>query len=252
VVAPGSAEDLYELFPAEFVGARNALVRRLRATGERDQASEVAKLRRPPVSAWALNQLARHQPERIGRVLTAGAALRAAMDAAVAGDSSGVRGAQAVERTAVSDALGAATEILGAKDQPVTDVATRRMAETLRAAVLDPTIAERLRAGVLEDDQESPGFGLEGTGSEAATGAAAATTSDRAERSDAMKRERRRRAQAERAELQAEAQRLSDRAQRLGARAEEAEARATEARAQAERAEAAASAAWERVGDREP
>ncbi|MBA3282524.1 MAG: hypothetical protein H0U29_09865, partial [Acidimicrobiia bacterium] len=40
-------DDLYGLDPSAFTSARNALVRRLKAAGQRDEADTVAALRRP-------------------------------------------------------------------------------------------------------------------------------------------------------------------------------------------------------------
>jgi chromosome segregation ATPase len=39
---------------------------------------------------------------------------------------------------------------------------SERMAETLRAAMVNPAIAHQLRGGVLEKDASAPGLGLEG------------------------------------------------------------------------------------------
>ena len=45
----------------------------------------LAKLPKPTPAAWAANQVAREQPDLIAALLDAGAALRAAQDAALAG-----------------------------------------------------------------------------------------------------------------------------------------------------------------------
>src|SRR5689334_11215059 len=123
---------LYGLDPAEFVAARNDLVRRLRSAGRNDDATRVAKLRRPVPAAWALNQVAREQPEVIAAALAEGARLRQALDRAVGGNAGDVRAAQAAERDAVAAAVGAARSRLEAAGHA--DV-TPRVANTLRAAV---------------------------------------------------------------------------------------------------------------------
>ena len=50
---------LYVLPPADFVAARNELVRQARAAGSREVAERLQQLRRPTRSAWLVNLLAR-------------------------------------------------------------------------------------------------------------------------------------------------------------------------------------------------
>ena len=90
-----AAMNLYGLRPEQFTEARNHLVKQLRAAGRREEASGVARMRKPPATAWALNQVARQHPDVVAAVFDAGGRLRAAMDAALAGDASGVRPARA-------------------------------------------------------------------------------------------------------------------------------------------------------------
>ncbi|MFL6185898.1 MAG: hypothetical protein ACJ745_13955, partial [Actinomycetes bacterium] len=60
--ADDGVAGLYRLPPGEFVAARDQLARQLRAAGGREAARRVAALRRPSISAWAANQLARAAP----------------------------------------------------------------------------------------------------------------------------------------------------------------------------------------------
>jgi hypothetical protein len=158
---PTRAEDLYRLDPSGFTAARNTLAKKLRAAGAKDEAKQVAQLRRPPATAWALNRIAYDQPALVSDVLEAGALLRAAMDLALSGDASGLRVAQGEERRAVDAAVTEAAAHLRAVGAAGSDAARQRMASTLRAAVVDPAVAEQLRAGLLDSDREAPGFGLD-------------------------------------------------------------------------------------------
>jgi hypothetical protein len=63
IEAEDAVAGLYQLPVAEFVAARDQLVRQLRAAGDREAARRVAALRRPSISAWAANQLARPPPQ---------------------------------------------------------------------------------------------------------------------------------------------------------------------------------------------
>ena len=163
---------LYALEPGAFTAARNDLAKRLRAAGDKAEAALVAKLRRPPPTAWALNSVARQRPGVIDAVLDAGAGLRAATEDALAGDASALRTAQAWERRAVDAAVAAGAEYLSAAGHGAGDAPRQRMAGTLRAAMVDEAVAASLRQGVLDDDREAPGFGLDAF-TAAATGSAA-------------------------------------------------------------------------------
>ncbi len=152
------ADDLYGLDPAEFTAARNALVKRLRSEGQREVAAEVAALRRPPATAWALDQVARTDPDLVDEALATGAALRAATDAALGGDATLLKEASAAERAAAGALVEAAAALLGPGGEP----AEPRLAATVRAAVLDEEVADQLRRGVLAADHDRSGLGLGG------------------------------------------------------------------------------------------
>ena len=219
---PNDASDLYRLDPERFTAARNDLAKRLRASGQKEEAQAVAKLRRPPATAWALNQIAPSAPEIIDRVLEAGAELRSAMEAAVGGDATALRHAQQAERAAVDAALSTAAERLAHAGHRTSEATRQRMAGTLRAAFSDEAIAEQLRAGTLDADHDAPGWGLD------------PTTVHLPMRSDQSAA---RDAAARRAAQEAEVARLRRRAERLAVEADRAEERARHARAAASQAE---------------
>lgn len=150
-------DDLYALEPAEFTAARNALVRALKADGRKDDAALVAALRKPPTTAWALNQVARTDPDLVDDALEAGAALRAATDAAMAGDPGALREATAADRAASGALVAAARERLAGAGGAGADT---RLAATIRAAVLDDDVAADLRRGTLTADHDRSGLGL--------------------------------------------------------------------------------------------
>ncbi|MGI8684220.1 MAG: hypothetical protein ACR2MO_03845 [Acidimicrobiales bacterium] len=163
-----AGRDLYGLAPGEFTAARNALAKQLKASGDKAGAALVAKLRRPLATAWALNKVARQRPAAIEAVVDAGADLRAATERALAGDASSLRTAQAVERQAVDGATTAAAAFLTEAGLGAGDGPRQRMAGTLRAAMVDGTVAAALREGVLDDDRDAPGFGLDAFSASAA------------------------------------------------------------------------------------
>lgn len=260
---------MYEVAPEKFVAARDALVKRLRAADDKAGAAKVAKLRRPPLTTWALNQIARRTPEVIEAMLAAGGELRAAMQRALDGDASGLRQAHSEDRAAVETVISDAAARLEAGGYSVTDAVRSRMAATLRAATVDEAVAARLRSGTLEQDQDAPGFGIdalslpvtrapraEAAGDKGQAKAGGAVADDEADGPapppDEAAHKRRQeverlRADAQRLsvaadELVAEATRLADEAGRLEAAAAAARQKAEVAQRQADVAAAAAAA----------
>jgi hypothetical protein len=258
-------DALYGLDPSEFTAARNALAKRLRSEGRREDAAAVAALRKPNVVAAALNRAARRSPELVDDALAAGDRLRAATEAAVGGDASGLREANAEDRKA-TDAL---------VDEAAGDLANggaslrEKAAATIRAAVLDEDLADELRRGVLETDHSTSdlgigfGFGLAATadGGDATVidlpAARRARAAKRRPNADDREAERVRAeaAEAERARrrhvaaLEEAASKAEAHASRLVARAERLEAEAAEARREADEASAAAEEARRAVDD---
>jgi hypothetical protein len=153
--APQDAEKLYAVEPDRFVAERQALAKKLRDEGRKDEAEAVAALRKPSAVVFAANRAARDRPK----------AARAAADAAVR-----LRDAQAAGDT---DAFGKA---LGELDQSLdllaevalahvapagktpTDAMRRRVRELLRSAVAEDDAREALARGALAEELETPGF----------------------------------------------------------------------------------------------
>jgi hypothetical protein len=104
-----AGDELFGLAPEEFVAARDELARRLKREGDAEAAARVKALRRPPVSAWAVNRLAREQGPALAPLLAAGERLRAATQAALAGEGAAeLRAAAKAEREAVAGLVRAA------------------------------------------------------------------------------------------------------------------------------------------------
>ncbi|MGH9119318.1 MAG: hypothetical protein ACRD0A_16000, partial [Acidimicrobiales bacterium] len=149
---------LYLLPPDEFVTARTALVKELRSAGEREAAGAVAKLRKPTVVAWALNQLRRADPEALADFGQAVDRLRQAQDQALAGDRTVDLRAALGERREHSGAL------IQAASQALRDIGRdpdphlAALGATVEAAASDPAVGELLRTGRLTTERSAPGF----------------------------------------------------------------------------------------------
>ncbi|MER7616708.1 hypothetical protein, partial [Nonomuraea wenchangensis] len=72
------ADRLYGLSPPEFTAARTAEARAARDAGDAGLAREIARLRKPTVSAAAVNRAARAHPGEVAELLEVGERLRAA------------------------------------------------------------------------------------------------------------------------------------------------------------------------------
>jgi DNA repair exonuclease SbcCD ATPase subunit len=163
VEADDGVAGLYRLPPGEFVAARDQLVRQLRAAGDREAARRVAALRRPSISAWAANQLARAAPHAMAELLEVGAELAKAQRDALAGQPGAarrLRAASARLRAAISRLTQRAETLLARAGHAATDATLDRLAATLRAAATaDQATRASLAEGRLPGDLDPAGFG---------------------------------------------------------------------------------------------
>src|SRR5215218_2064238 len=156
---------LYQLPLEQFVATRDQLARRLRAAGDRATARQIAGLRRPPVSAWAANQLAHAAPNAGAELLEAGAALRQAQQDALAGQPGAarrLRAATAQLRAAITRLSARAETLLVRTGHAASDATLSRLAATLQAAATgDEATRAALAQGRLPGDLDPAGFGLD-------------------------------------------------------------------------------------------
>ena len=82
------ADELYALPPEDFRAARDERAAQARASGDKTLAREITALRRPVVSAWLVNLLARDEPGQMSELLALGDSLRDAQQT-LDGDRSG-------------------------------------------------------------------------------------------------------------------------------------------------------------------
>jgi hypothetical protein len=154
-------DELYALPLDEFTAARNALAKQLKKDGDKEAAAEVQALKKPSLVAWALNRLARDDPDAVARLLEAGGAVRRAHRQALSGDASQLRDAGRHEQQAIA-AL--AQQAAGILDQAGSSGAgnLERLADTLRAAATDEEAGDLLRRGRIVSDLDASGFDLTG------------------------------------------------------------------------------------------
>jgi hypothetical protein len=140
---------LYGIDPASFTKERDALARRLRVT-DREAAAAVKALRRPPVTAWALNRVAREQPGDIAALVGADAALATAQREGAGREALAAAGA--ARRDVIRRLLDAAMAELTGAGHPGTPATRDRMALTLSSIAVDAGGREALVHGRLAGD----------------------------------------------------------------------------------------------------
>jgi hypothetical protein len=157
------AGDLYGVPLEEFVAERAALASSLRSSGNRDEAVRVAKLAKPSVAAWTVNQLVRTQGRAVDALFAAGDALVRSQSQLLAGrgDPSALRGASQRERDARGRLIEIARGLLSSEGHAPTAATLDRVSETLQAAALDPDARLQLRDGCLLKELRHVGIGGE-------------------------------------------------------------------------------------------
>ena len=154
-------DQLYGLPLDRFIAERSALVKALRADGQREQAAEVGALRKPSVAAWAVNQLVRTQRRAVDALFAAGDALRDVQAEVMAGrqDAQSLRDAAAEERAAVDALIEAARGLLTSEGEGLSSTVVDRVADTLHAAALDDEARAEVDEGRLERELRHVGLG---------------------------------------------------------------------------------------------
>jgi hypothetical protein len=127
-------DRLYQSPLDEFTGARNAL-----AKGAGKDSGAIRALTKPPLAAWAVNQLYWQDRRTWDSLIDAAENLRRVNKAVLAGRSGDVRAAGSAHDAAVRDALKATLAQLATAGHPVTDATRQAIVNTLRALPAEET-----------------------------------------------------------------------------------------------------------------
>ncbi|MFL5824361.1 MAG: hypothetical protein ACJ764_13070 [Solirubrobacteraceae bacterium] len=231
--------DLYGLPLDRFTEERNALAKQLRKEGRRDEAGKVAKLAKPSVAAWAVNQLVRTQRRDVDALFEAGDALQEAQADLLAkrGDPGSLRKAVESERAAVDHLSHKARGLLSSEGHELTPARIEQVSETLHAAALDQDTRARVREGELVRELRHVGLGELTGGASATRRSTKASSRSRKTAEDAKPRSARLRTARKN---EADARRQLERATREAEAAEERRRRAQSALREADEALVAA------------
>jgi hypothetical protein len=204
-----AVSTLYQAAHESFVTERQRLSAELKASGDKLTAARVGKLARPPISAWAVNQLWWHAREAFQEMFETAERLRG-------GDLT----ARAEHRQAMAKLSAQARKLLSAGGHAGSEGTLRRVEMTL-AGLAAAGSFEPEPAGALTKDRDPPGF--------AAFGGANANDSAEPAAAKVLPAEREKKTSAR--DEAAEAKRAHAEAQRARQEAETERKRAAEARA---------------------
>jgi hypothetical protein len=235
--------DIDELFvapPEGFTQTRNGLAKRLKDQGDAGSARRVGALRKPVLSAWAVNRLAHEERSAVEELLHVGEQLRIAQRRALSGgDADELRRRAEERRKLVTELTRRAARDLGKEPTPAV---LEEVAATLEAASADEDAGRQVLEGRLSKPLARPaGFGdvaglqvVSGTGGQAEAGPSDEDGAERASRerdiraAERRERQMRERAERMRAEVAAMEERLAERKEKLGAAEAEARGAAVE------------------------
>jgi len=135
-MAQGRIDDeidrLYQLPPEAFTAARNALAKQAGA-----HAPQVRGLAKPPVAAWAVNQLFWNRRSVYDALIGASEEVRRTHAAVLGGKRGDLRTVGKTHEQAVDAALKATLAIMAESGHPATDATRQSVVTTLRAVPVD-------------------------------------------------------------------------------------------------------------------
>lgn len=148
-------DQLFQLPLAEFTGARNTLAARLKQSGRVADANLVKTLAKPPVSAWAVNQLYWNHRRPFDLLLAAGQRFHKAQTVGKVAD---MRAAIEARREALIQLADLATELLTEAGHNPSGDTIRRITTTLEAISAYASLSDGPTLGRLTQDVDPPGF----------------------------------------------------------------------------------------------
>lgn len=149
-------DELYSLAPADFVSHRSAYVTRFKKAGDKSGATRIGGLRKPTVVAWLVNTLARQDESAVAELFDLGAELERAQQR---GDGHRLRELSTARSASIRALTDRAVALGLERGVTVGDNAAREVSNTLNAAMADPEIRDRVRAGRTVVAETYSGFG---------------------------------------------------------------------------------------------
>ncbi len=151
-----AADELYGMDPATFVARRTELVKLARSSGDKELASQIGALRRPTVSAWYLNLLARSGTPELDDLIELGETMREAQSRL---DMARVTSLGQQRQHRESAVLRRLDLLLAARGIISSPSVWAEVGRTLTAVAADAAAAAAVRSGCLTRGLVYAGFG---------------------------------------------------------------------------------------------
>ena len=151
-----AVDRLYALPPDQFIASRDAAAAAAKASGETKLAADVKRLRKPTVSAWAVNLLSRRAGDTLKALIELGPRLGKAQRLGRRDELRSLAEARHGYVTALVAAAGAA---LAEHGQTMSSAIALDVESTLAGALAEPDVAEAVLAGRLDRPVHYAGLG---------------------------------------------------------------------------------------------
>lgn len=151
-----AATAVYAVEPGEFVATRKAWVGSARAAGDREAAAAIAVLRKPSVSAWAINAVVRGELDVVVALRDLGARMR---DAQSRMDMDTLQGLRKERDEVVADFVAAAARVTRAVERPLAPSGLDEVRASAVAALADASAEAAVTSGTLTRALSYSGFG---------------------------------------------------------------------------------------------
>jgi len=153
-------DALFTLPLAEFTSVRNTLATRLKKEGHRDEADRVKLLSKPPVSAWAVNQLYWNYRDEFEQLIATGKRFHSAQASRSAAKVANMRDSLDARRQALVGLSELATELLQNAGHNASPDTLHRVTTTLEALSAYALLPDGPTPGRLTQDVDPPSFEL--------------------------------------------------------------------------------------------
>ena len=145
---------------AEFTSVRNTLASRLKKEGRPDEADRVKMLAKPPVSAWAVNQLYWNHRDEFEQLIATGKRFHSAQASRSAAKVANMRDSLEARRQALAELSDLATELLQEAGHNPSQDTLHRITTTLEALSAYALLPDGPTPGRLTQDADPPSFEL--------------------------------------------------------------------------------------------
>jgi hypothetical protein len=153
-------DALFTLPLTEFTSVRNTLAARLKKEKRTDEAERVKLLTKPPVSAWAVNQLYWNHRDEFEQLIATGKRFHTAQASRSAAKAANMRDSLEARRQALAGLSDLAAELLQDAGHNPSQDTLRRVTTTLEALSTFALLPDGPTPGRLTQDVDPPSFEL--------------------------------------------------------------------------------------------